>query len=185
MKIRLLLFFCLIVVTSVCFAQNVVTRNSSQSTSRNLENQTKPAITSGRAIVADMKTYNPGMYWRYQSGKKMQRTGIIMTGAGGGVAMIGAILSIIPDGGRAEITIGGVPVAETRGDNSGLRKAGTVMLVTGTVSLSIGLPVMIVGGKKKKQTFQDFMYQHYYSQQSSSYFQMNVYPNRAGIAYVF
>jgi adenine/guanine phosphoribosyltransferase-like PRPP-binding protein len=57
-------------------------------------------------------------------------------------------------------------------------------MVAGLVSLSTGLPVMIVGGKKKKQTFQDYKYQ-YYSQYPSSYFQMSFYSNKIGIAYVF
>ena len=181
---RLLLLTCLIAVTSICFAQNIVTRNSVQTSGRSLENAQKPVIPSGRVILADMKAYNPGMYSQYQSGRKKQRTGIIMTSVGGGCVMIGAIFAIVPDADRTQIKVGS-SIIETGGDNSGLRKAGTVLMVAGAVSLSVGLPVMIAGGKKKKQTFQDFKNQHYLSQQPLSYFQMNVYPNGAGIAYVF
>ena len=142
MKIRLLLTMNLIVFSSICFPQNVVSQNAVQMTDRNRNNTEKPVIPSGRTILADMKTHNPGMYLQYQSGKKMQRTGIIMTGAGGGCVLIGAIFSIIPDADRTEITIG-PSVIETGGDNSGLRKTGSVLMVAGAACLSAGLPVMI------------------------------------------
>ena len=124
------------------------------------------------------------MYSQYQSGKKKQITGIIMTGVGGGVLMMGAIFSMIPDAGSGEVKMGPY-IIETDGDFSGLRKAGPILMVAGAVGLSVGLPVMITGLKKKKQTFQDFKNQYYLSQQPSSYFQMNIYPGRLGIAYVF
>ena len=77
------------------------------------------------------------------------------------------------------------PLFFFNGDNSGLRTAGYVLLVAGGACLAVGLPIMIVGGKTRKQTLQDFKNQYYLSQQPSSYFQMNIYPNGAGIAYVF
>ena len=182
MKIKLLLATCLIAVTGACFAQNVVTQDSVRTADKNFEPARKPVIPSGRTVLADMKTHNPAMYSQYQSGKKMQRTGIIMTSIGGGVVVIGAIFSTIPD--TDNVTMGSY-IIETDGNNSDLRKAGTVFMVAGAVCLSVGLPVMIVGGKKKKQTFQDFTNQYYLSQQPPSYLQMNFYPNRVGIAYVF
>ena len=188
MKIKLLLIACFSVVTSECFAQNVVTQDVVQPADRNLENTKKPVIPSGRTILADMKTNNPVMYSQYRSGKKMQTTGIIMSGVSGGLIATGAVFSILPDveAGEATISIFGIKIGKTDidGDNSGLRKAGPVLMVAGAVCLSAGLPVMIVGGKKKKQTFQDFKNQYYLSQ-PSSYFQMNIYPNSVGIAYVF
>ena len=178
--IRLLLVAHFIVITSICFAQNVVR----QRTGKYFENTQRPAIPSDRTLLAEMKTYNPRMYFQYQSGKKMQRTGIIMTGTGGGCIVIGTLFSIIPDADRTTITMG-PHVVETGGNNSNLRKTGTVLMVAGAVCLSAGLPVMIVGSKKKKQTLQDYKNQYYLSQQPSSYFQMNVYPNKVGIAYMF
>ena len=189
MKMRLLLIVCIIAVTSVCFAQNVVTQDTVQTSGENLENVKKPVIPSGRTILADMKTNNPVMYSQYRSGKKMKTTGIIMSGVGGGLIVVGAVFSTIPDtdAGEAKISIFGIEIGKTDfdGDNSGLRKSGTVLMVAGAVCLSVGLPVMIVGGKKKKQTFQDFKNQYYLSPQTSSYFQLNIHPNRVGIAYVF
>ena len=182
MKIRLLLVVCFIAVTGFCFAQNVVTQDSGQSMGNNLEKAKKPVIPSGRTILADMKANNPVMYSQYQSGKKMQRNGIVWTGIGGGIVIIGAICSVIPD--TEGTTTMGSYVFEGGMDNSGLRMAGNVMMVTGAVCLSVSIPVMIVGGKRKKHTFQDFKNQYYLSQ-PSSYFQMNIYPNRVGIAYVF
>ena len=182
MKIRLLLAVCFIAVTVSCLAQNVVTQDSVQSTDKNLENVKKPVIPSEKTILADMEANNPVMYSQYQSAKKLQRNGINWTGIGGGFVLIGAICSVIPDSDGT--TTMGPYVFEGDMDNSGLRTAGNVMMIAGAVCLSVSIPVMIVGGKRKKHTFQDFKNQYYLSQ-PSSYFQMNVYPNRVGIAYVF
>jgi hypothetical protein len=184
MKIRLLLVASFVVVTGVCFAQNVVTQDFVQTTGKNLENAKKPVVPSGKTVLADMKTYHPAMYSQYQSAKKRQRTGIVLTGVGGGVIVMGAILSMIPDTDNGTVTMGSY-IFETDGDNSGLRTAGIVFMVGGAACLSVGLPVMIVGGKKKKQTIQEFKNQYYLSQQPLSYFRMNIYPSRVGIAYVF
>ena len=182
MKIRLLLVASFIAVTYVCFSQNIVTKEYVQATDEKSENTKKPVRLSGRTILADMKVNNPAMYSQYQSARKNQRTGIIMTGAGGGVLVIGAIFSIIPD--NATVTVG-PSVVEADGDNKNLRKTGTILMVAGATCLSVGLPVMIIGGKKKKHTFQEFKNQYYFSQQPSSYLQMNIYPDRIGIAYNF
>ena len=184
MKIRLLLVASFIAVTCVCFAQNFVTKDSVQTTNEKSENVKKTVIPSGRIILADMKTNNPVMYSQYHSAKRKQRTGIIMTGVGGGVIIIGSIFSIFPDGDNGTVTIGSF-VIETDGDNSGLRKAGPVFMTAGAACLSVGLPVMITGRKKKNQTFQEFKNQYYLSQQPSPYLQINMYPNRIGIAYNF
>jgi hypothetical protein len=98
--------------------------------------------------------------------------------------VIGALFSVISNTSGGYVTMGPISV-ESNGNNRGLRKAGTILMVAGAVSLSAGLPVMVVGGKRKKQTLQDFKYDYYSSQQPSTYFQLNVYPNKLGIAYVF
>ena len=184
--ISMLLAAFFIAVTSVCLAQNVVTQDSVKTTDKNLEGVKKPVIPSGRTILADMKTNHPEVYLQYQSAKKKQTNGTVWTGIGGGFVLFGAIFSIIPDGKDGTFTMGPyVFVNEGEVDNSGLRKAGTVMMVAGTACLAVSIPVMIVGGKQKKRTFQDFKNQHYLSQQPSSHFQMNIYPNRVGIAYLF
>ena len=184
--ISMLLAAYFIAVTDVCFAQNGVTQDSLQTTDKNLENAKKPVIPSGRTILADMKTDHPEVYLQYQSAKKKQTNGIVWTGIGGGITMIGAILSIIPDGKEGTTTMGPyVFVNDGEVDNSDVRKAGTVMMVAGGACLAVSIPVMIVGGKQKKRTFQNFKNQYYLSQQPSSHFQMNIYPNRVGIAYAF
>ena len=182
MKMRLLSVACFIAVTSVCFAQNVVT----QDMDRNLGSAKKPVIPSGKTVLADMKANNPVMYSQYQSAKKKQKNGIIWTGIGGGVFLMGTLFAITPDGKDGTFTMGPyVYVNEGEVDNSGLREAGHVMMVIGGACLAVSIPVMIVGGKQKKRIFQDFRNQYYLSQPPSSYFQMNVYPNRIGITYVF
>ena len=186
---RLLLIVCFIAATKVCFAQNDVTQDSVQTEDKKLENVKKPVTLSGRTVLFDMKTNNPVMYSQYLSARKKQRTGMILSFAGGGAIIAGAVLSVFPDTeqGNASVSVFGIKIGEinTGGDNSGLRKAGTVVMVAGAACLSVGLPVMIVGGKKKKQVFQEFKNQYYLSQQPSSYFQMNLSPNSVGIAYVF
>jgi hypothetical protein len=131
-----------------------------------------------------MKANSPEMFSQYQSAKKMQKTGIVFTSISGGFLMIGTVLSLIPDSDNGTLTIG-FYIIETDGDHAALRTAGNVMAVAGAIGLSVSIPVMIVGGNRKKQTFRNFRSQHYLSHQSSPYLQMNVYPNRVGIAYVF
>ena len=184
MKNRLLLIASLIVVTCVSFAQNNATEDYVRTVDEKSENTKKYVRPSGRTILADMKVNKPAMYSQYQSARKSQRTGIIMTGAGGGVLVIGAIFSIIPDADNTTVSMGSY-VIETGGNNSSLCKTGVVLMVAGAACLSVGLPVMIVGGKKKKQIFQEFKDQYYFSQQPSSYLQMNLYPGRIGLAYNF
>jgi hypothetical protein len=171
-KTKSLLLACFIAVTGVCFAQNTVTQDSVQT----LENAIRPATPykrpSGKTILNDMKTNEPLMYLQYQSGKKMQRNGIILTSAGGGIVGAGAMFCMI------EGMLG------TYGDGR-LLYTGLVFMGAGVVCLSVGVPVMITGVRKKKQTFRDFKNQYYLPPQPSSYFQMNIYPNRAGVAYVF
>ena len=184
MKIRLLIITSFVAVTGVCFAQNVVIQDSVQTTVKNLTYAAKPVIPSGRIVLADMKAHHPEMYSQYQSRKKLQRTGIIMTSIGGGFVMMGAVFSVLPDTENGKVTMGSY-IYDTDGDNSGLRKAGPIIMVAGAVCLSVGLPTMIVNGKRKKQTLRDFKNQHYLPQQPLSYIKMNIYPNRFGIAYVF
>ncbi|MDR2147578.1 MAG: hypothetical protein LBE91_14085, partial [Tannerella sp.] len=128
MKKRLLLTVYFLTVAVVCFAQGAVSRDSVQTMNNN---EKKPVIPSGRTILKDMRANNPEMYLQYQSAKKRQRTGIIMTGAGGGLLVIGAIFSFMPDADEGTITMGPY-VIETDGNNSGLRKAGTALMITGT-----------------------------------------------------
>lgn len=188
MRIGLLFLVCFISLANISFAQDViVTKDSSAINTKVTEENVvsvKTPVPRSREILADMKIYNPEMYSQYRSGKKMQRTGIILTAIGGGFVLMGGIFALIPDTSDGEITIWPY-VIETGGDHSGLRTAGAVLMIGGAACLAVGLPVMIVGGKKKKQTFRDFKNQHYLSQQPSSHFQFNLYSNRVGLAYVF
>ena len=97
MKIRLLLVTCIIAVTSVCFAQNIVTQDSLQTTGKNLENAKKTVIPSGRIILADMKANNPALFTQYQNGKNQQRKGMILTCVGGGLIGGSAFAFILSD----------------------------------------------------------------------------------------
>ena len=180
MKIRLLLVAWLVATTGVCLAQN----GSHPIPDTNLATAQKPVVPRGSIVLADMKARNPYMFSQYQSAKKKQRSGIILTGIGGGLLLAGAIVSVLPEDADGKITMWPY-VYETDAEKSALRTVGVVYMVGGAACLSVGLPLMIVGGKKKKQTFQDFKNQYYLSGQPSPYFQINVYPNRVGVAYMF
>ena len=107
--------YIVLVVSAFCFTANA---QDNASVGR------EQIIPSGRTIVADMKSNNQEMYMKYQSGKKMQTTGMIMTSAGGGVMLAGAVLSIMPDTGEgdASFSIFGIKIGDVKsdGNNSGL-----------------------------------------------------------------
>ena len=181
MKIRLLLIAYFIAVTGVCFAQNVVTQDSVQTTGENLENAKKPVIPSGRIILQDMKANNPALFTQYQNGKSQQRKGMILTCVGGGLIEGAAFAFIMSDITKNPSVLDGTVYY----DSTTWLITGVVMSSAGVVIGTIGLSNMFRGKNSKNRAFQDFKNQYYFSQQPSPYFQMNIYPNRVGIAYVF
>ena len=180
MKIRLLFVVCFIAITSGCFAQNVGTQDSDQTTVK-MNNTNQPVIPSGRIILQDMKANNPALFTQYQNGKKQQMTGMILACVGGGLIGGSAFAFIMYDITKNPSVFDGIAYY----DSTTWLITGIVMSSAGVVIGTIGLSNNFRGKNSKNRAFQDFKNQHYSSQTPSSYFQMNVYPNRIGIAYVF
>ena len=117
-------------------------------------------------ILEEMKSNYPVLYSQYRSGEKRKTVGWILLGAGTTIFAF---------------------------DVYWLRKVAhdfpTVMLGLGLIGASIGSIVTGIyfhnsGENKKNQSIREFN-RHYYSSQTSSHFQLNVYSNRVGISYVF
>ena len=176
---RLLLIMCFFAVTSVCFAQNDDTQDSERTTVQ-LNRSNQPVIPSGRIILQDMKVNNPPLFMQYQNGKNQQRKGMILTCVGGGLIAGSALAFIMYD-----IAKNPAMLDVTLYDSTTWAVTGVVMSSAGVVIGSIGLYNMFRGKNSKNRAFQDFKNQYYLSQQPSPYFQMNIYPNIVGIAYVF
>ena len=180
MKIRILLIVCFIAVTGFCLAQNVVTQDSDQ-TMVKMNNTNQLMIPSGRIILQDMKANNPVLFTQYQNGKNQQRKGMILTCVGGGLIGGTAFAFFMSDVTKNSSVFDGTGYD----DSATWLVTGVIMSSAGVVIGTIGLSNMNRGKNSKNRAFQDFKNQYYLSQQPSSYFQMNIYPNRVGIAYVF
>jgi hypothetical protein len=129
-----------------------------------------------------MKTYKPEIYSQYRTGIMKEISGIVVGAAGVGFIAMGGLCMIMPEGGSSYVSMGPFRVES---DNGNLKKVGPVLMAIGAVGLGVGIPLMISGGNKRKQILENFKSQHYSSPNSSAYFQMNLYSNGVGIAYVF
>ena len=174
-----LLAMCLIAITCTCFAQDTpVAEVSNPSPPDRTEPALSPAapvFTYGAAqqrpvnILAEMRANYPDIYSRYQSGRRMKTAGWILTGTGIGAFIVG-------------IAAVGVAIEE---DDDEIGAAGAVCLVTGTACLAAGIPVLAVGSGKKRRALRDFNSQYYSTQSRSPHLQLNLYPGKVGLAYVF
>jgi hypothetical protein len=134
-----------------------------------------PMITSGEMQyqrvnpVEVMRINYPALYAQYSSGRRLQTGGAILTGLGGGAILLGFV---IMNAGVAE-------------DDDEIIGGGAVLTTAGVVSLGVGIPLLAVGGGKKRRAIREFNRQHYATQSSSPHFQLKVHPDRVGLAYVF
>jgi hypothetical protein len=66
-------------------------------------------------------------------------------------------------------------------------KGGTYIEVgVGTACLAVGIPVIIIGNKKKKNAMDEYRIRYSEaSEKGAPHFQLNVHPNGLGLAYVF
>jgi len=123
-------------------------------------------VSSGN-LLADMQTYSPALYAQYKKGKNLRKTGWIVAGSGVIVAALASWETFV----------------EATNDNE--RRRGYIGMAAGGFFVCTGVPLFIVGGNKKNRALDEFNKQYYSSQPASSHFQLNVYPNRVGVAYVF
>ena len=119
-------------------------------------------IESSGNLLTDMQTYSPALYSQYVSGKKLATTGWIFLGSGVAANIVGILMF-------------------TADENI----LGTAWIVAGEIFLATSVPLLIIGGSRKNRSVRTFNSQYQITQSDSPHFQMNVYPNRVGIAYVF
>jgi len=120
-------------------------------------------------VMTEMRSGYPEIYKQYRSASRLKSTGSIFTYAGLGIAVSGFL--------------GHATEGPEDGENAIIKSL--TMGVAGCIMVGAGIPVMIVGGKKKKSTLNEFYQQYYSLQQPAPYFQFNVQPKGIGIAYVF
>jgi hypothetical protein len=99
----------------------------------------------------------------------MKTAGWVMTGVGIGSFVVG---------------LSAIVVGDDEGDDD-LMAGGAVLVATGTVLMAVGIPILAVGGGQKRRALREFERQYYTSNPPASYFQLNLYPNKVGLAYVF
>jgi len=99
----------------------------------------------------------------------MQTAGWILTGTGIGSFVLG--LGVI-----------GVGAEE---DDDEIIGGGAVIMTAGIALMGAGIPILAIGGGKKRRALREFNRQYYSSESPSPYFQINMYPKRVGLAYVF
>jgi len=155
---KTVLLFIAFVFTYTSFAQETIA--SAQTLQVNtVERRKLPSVN----LLGEWNNY-PELYHQYMRGKKHTRTGWVLAGTGSAFATLGCYLANKDD---MRGTILGILYIE----------AGILCLVTSA-------PFFISGGVKKSRAVKEFNRQ-YYSSNPSPYFQLNMYPDRMGIAYVF
>ena len=116
-----------------------------------------PPLISGN-LITDMKIYSPGLYKKYRSGDRLIFTSTMFTLVGL-VGITGSVIQNSPDWGWFD-SIGALGLAG--------------MFVSG-----------YYGFKKQNEAIIEFYGILNSSQSAKSHFQLNVYPNRVGVAFVF
>ena len=129
---------------------------------KNKENQELRNIN----VLNEMKSNYPAMYSQYRSGQRMRTTGWILLSAGATVFAFDVYWLREEAFDLPTVTLG-------------------VFLMVGSIGCIVtSIPFHIIGGNKKNHAIKEFTRQNY-SSHTWSHFQLNVYPNRVGIAYVF
>ncbi len=118
-------------------------------------------------LLAEMQANNHTLYQQYTTGKRMTVAGGLLLVSGGIMAGVGFLLLSSADGDESK------------------NQYGTELTVAGNLCIAAGIPILIVGGKKKKNALKEFSKQYYSASTATSHIQFNLYPNRLGVAYVF
>ena len=178
MRNRLLSVTCFITLTCTCFAQRTFktengqvetfdTSVSAQTVQMNNSGKKRPAELS--EVLADMEANNFTLFKYYKSGVKMVEYGRPLAIFGGCTFILGMSGMLFSD------------------DNyeSTMFLYGYISMTVGICTLGAGIPIWVVGNGKKNRAIRNFSKQYYSSQSLLPYFQINMYPNRIGLVYVF
>ena len=121
-------------------------------------------------LIAEMEVNNYELYRKYISGNRMAKNGNILISVGGVLTFVGIVSTIIYAGGN---------------DNPPLALVGLTSLVAGPICLAAGIPTFVVGKNRRKGAERDYCQQQYSALPDTHHFQINIYSNRMGLAYVF
>ena len=130
----------------------------------NLNAQTTVYRNEGERFL---KEAPPLLYQQYKNGRQMTGFGLALT-ITGGVAM----------------GTGGVIALFSNMFQYGILTESVVLFAIGGTCLSTGIPLMIIGGAKKRNAYNTFR-KEYPVKQTIPNFQLNLHVNGLGFAYVF
>ena len=151
----LILVGCFITLTCACFAEDMQTQRTMQP---------KQYKNEGERFRMEAP---PLLYQKYRNGRRMSNLGLAIT-ITGGVALIN-----------------GVWIAAFYSMfDSGIPTECFVLFAVGVGGVSTGVPLIIKGGAKKRNAYNTFR-KEYPAKRTSSNFQLNLYGNGLGFAYVF
>ena len=114
-----------------------------------------------------LKESPPLLYQQYLNGRKMTKYGLTLTISGGIAIISGGVLAAF-----SSMLLLDVPTASV------------VLFAVGGGCVTAGVPLMIIGGAKKRNAYNTFR-KEYPAKQTISHFQLNVHGNGLGFAYVF
>ena len=75
--------------------------------------------------------------------------------------------------------------ADNTDDAEKIVLVGSVLLIAGITCISVGVPIRIVGVSKRNGAVRNYCQQQYSAMSYAPRFQINLYSNRVGFAYVF
>jgi hypothetical protein len=121
---------------------------------------------SKRELAFRLEKEDPILFQQYKSGKRTAAIGRGLFWGGMGVA-----------------AIGGIWLASI-GHNYEDEETGVILIAGGSVSMLTGIPVMIIGGAKKRRAL-NLYHRRNLLNETTPHFQLNMHGNGLGLAYVF
>ena len=149
------------------FASTQTTQTPTQTTQAPYQSTTRRLSTAETLSI--MQTNYPALYSQYNSGRRLKSTGWALTGIGIGTFVLGVALGT--DG--------------SENGNIEQEDAGVVITAAGIILVATGIPILAVGAGKRRRALNAFNNQYYSYDQPTPQFQLNLYPNGMGLAYVF
>ena len=139
--------------------------------------QNAGSALSAAELKERMAVNSPYLYQKYKSASTLRGVGMGMTLGGVAATIIGVAVAdkeTVNDGMSTQVNLSG---------------PGAGIFAVGIVSALVGTPLWIIGGIQKKKTRSAYLREFGYSVlppvHPSPYLQLNVAPNRMGLALVF
>ena len=157
-KKKVILVGCFIALTCICFAEYTIETKTIRTTQPEQYKNERERFKEEAP---------PQLYQQYISGKQMFGFGLAVSIAGEITAGTGAVIAIF-----------------NNMFNSRTPKESIVLLAIGGVCLTTGIPLIFKGVTKKRNAYNTFR-KDYPAKNQFSNFQLNLYGNGFGLAYVF